>query len=269
MRVRPVTLASLAALASACAIPALAADSPVLRGTSSPSLPPAPVIDQAPATDWNGFYIGAYGASSYATVRGRPGITSAVTAAVPAPYAALANSLISTSNKTARSAGFGAFAGYNMASEDALIGFEGDFGWLNVKSDNLTILAPGTATNGIQSAIVGPASSLTRVEMIASARLRAGMIFGNLMPYVTGGFAWGNAKTNDNATIAVAPGIPSTYTVNMSRSALMAGYTLGAGLEARFGNLSLRGEYIFTSLTQTKAGRVDVNQARFGAGVAF
>ncbi len=269
MRVRVITLASLGALACACAIPAMAADYPVLRGTSSPSLPPAPVIDQAPGVDWNGFYIGAYGATGQSTVRGRPALTNEIAVRVPPPYASLANSLISITNKTVKSTSFGAFAGYNMASEDALIGFEADLGWLNAKSNNLSIIAPGTATNGFQSVTVGPASSLTRVEMIASTRLRAGMIFGNLMPYVTGGFAWANAKINDTATVAVVPGVPSTYTVSLSRSALMAGYTLGAGLEARFGNLSLRGEYIFTSLTQARAGRVDINQARFGAGVAF
>ena len=269
MRVRIITLASLSVLASACAFPAVAADYPVLRGTSSPSLPPPPVIEQVPATDWNGFYIGAYGASGQSTIRARPDLKSAITAAVPAPYAALANSMIAITNKTGKSTGFGAFAGYNMASEDALIGFEADLGWLNAKTNNASIIAPGTATNGVETVTVGSASSLTRVEMIASTRLRAGMIFGNLMPYVTGGFAWGHAKLNDTATINVVPGIPSVYTVGTSRSALMAGYTLGAGLEARFGNLSLRGEYIFTSLTQAKAGRVDVNQARFGAGVAF
>ncbi len=269
MRVRLITLASLAALASAAGHSALAADYPVLRGTSSPSLPPAPVIDPVPATDWNGFYIGAYGSSGQSSVRARSDIRTAVTANVPSPYAALANSLLATTNKSVKSAGYGAFAGYNMASEDALIGFEADLGWLNAKSNNLTILAPGTATNGVETVTVGPASSLTRLEMIASTRVRAGMIFGNIMPYVTGGFAWGQVKLNDTATIAVVPGIPATYTVATSRSALMAGYTLGAGLEARFGNLSLRGEYIFTSLTQSKAGRIDVNQARFGAGVAF
>ncbi len=269
MRVRPVILASIAALASACALPALAADYPVLRGTSSPSLPPPPVIDPAPAVDWNGFYIGAYGAAGQSDVRARNTLRTAVTAGVPAPYAGLANLVIATTNKSVRSTGFGMFAGYSMASDDALIGFEGDFGWLNAKSNNLAVLAPGFATNGVQTATVGPASSLTRVETIGSARMRAGVIFGSIMPYVTGGFAWGHAKLNDTATVSVAPGVPSLYTVTANRSVLMAGYTLGAGLEARFGNLSLRGEYLFTSLTQSKAGRVDVNQARFGAGVAF
>jgi outer membrane immunogenic protein len=269
MRVRLINLASLAALASVCALPVLAADYPVLRGTSSPSLPPPPVIDQGPAVDWNGFYFGGYGAAGQSDIRGRSTLRNAITTGVPAPYSNLANLVIATTNKSVRSTGFGVFAGYNMASDDALIGFEGDFGWLNAKANNLTIIAPGIATNGIETVTVGPASSLTRLEVIGSARMRAGLIFGSLMPYVTGGFAWGHAKTNDSATIAVVPGVPATYNVATSRTALMAGYTLGAGLEARFGNLSLRGEYIFTSLTQSKVGRVDVNQARFGAGVSF
>jgi opacity protein-like surface antigen len=110
---------------------------------------------------------------------------------------------------------------------------------------------------------------------------------GNLMPYVTGGLAigYGRTSTTTRADVSlqdsvggsgtgvwgpevIAIGSPETL-VNARKNAFMAGVTAGAGMEAMFGGLILRGEYLFTRLATQGGVAIDVNQGRVGAGVKF
>ncbi len=276
MRARRSVPVGFVAAAALLAGPALAADYPVLRGTHAPSLPPPPVIESAPAVDWNGLYVGAFGIATQAQTRGRNTLLPLVNTTlagnpITAPYAPVTPAgQLAVGNRSTRSTGFGAFVGYNIASEDALLGLEADFSWLNSRANLVSIVPPATPPL-FGEARFAEAQSQTRIDQLATVRARAGLIFGSFMPYVTGGFAWANANIRDAATLDLigAPPGSTRVSVNAQRNAILSGYTIGAGLEARFGGLLLRGEYLYTALEGSRTGRVDLNQARVGAGVAF
>ena len=255
------------------ALPAAAADFPVLRGTHAPELPPPPTIEHVTGgPDWNGLYVGAFGAATSTNARARNTLDTVVSGNVAAPYSALATSVISSANRNTRTTAFGAFVGYNVATSDTLLGIEADIAWMPSRSDVALLMNGGVATNGVETATVNFARSITRIDQMGTLRGRAGLVYGNFLPYVTGGFAWANGSIRDTATITqtpVAPGAVTTVTVDQRRDVLMTGFTIGAGLEAMFGPVLVRGEYLFTTLNNSRTGRVDLNQARLGAGVKF
>ncbi len=270
MRVRLLALAIATVISG---LPALAADYPLLRGTNTPSLPPAPKISEDAAIDWNGLYIGAYGAYSASTVRARNMLQPLVADALMGTGYLVPD--ITAGNRTSSSAAFGAFAGYNLASPDALLGLEADIGMLSSRTNVVTSATP--AIGGLGLTDLASASSQTRIDQMFSVRGRAGLIYGNIMPYVTGGLAWGYGSTREAADIRTfADPMPrvanAPILVGRNRTVLLSGFTAGAGIEARYGSLLLRGEYLFTTLGNSRgsgSGRVDINQGRLAAGVAF
>ena len=267
MRARHAALTTALAL---LALPAAAADFPVLRGTHAPELPPPPMIEHVTGgPDWNGAYVGAFGAATSTNARARNTLDTVVNGNVAAPYNVLASSVISSANRNTRTTAFGAFVGYNVATSDTLLGIEADIAWMPSRSDVALLMNGGVATNGVETATVNFARSITRIDQMGTLRGRAGLVYGNFLPYVTGGFAWANGSIRDTASLTLNPGPPGTVTVDQRRDVLMTGFTIGAGLEAMFGPVLVRGEYLFTTLNNSRTGRVDLNQARLGAGVKF
>ncbi len=74
----------------------------------------------------------------------------------------------------------------------------------------------------------------TSVDMLGSVRGRLGYAAGRLMPYVTGGFAFGNQKVD---------------VLGLDQSKTLTGWTAGAGLEyALTDHWTARTEYLYTDL---------------------
>lgn len=294
MRFQISAVAALAlASAVASALPAIAADYPVLRGTSSPSLPPAPMIHENPSP-WEGFYIGGLAGNN--AVSFNPGNSAAdmvrngplMRSTFFEGQGASRNLQIPT--YSSRGAMFGAFGGYNMQVGEVVIGLEADYTRVG-RSGSATGVDIGRRyvnTDGSQRANVTlNGTSSTRLDDLMTMRLRAGYVMGNIMPYMTGGFAigYGRTSTTSRADVSLqnsvggnntgvwgpevaAVGSPETL-VNARRNAFMFGFTGGAGVEALFGGLILRGEYLFSRIQAQGGTIIDVNQARLGAGVKF
>ena len=75
-----------------------------------------------------------------------------------------------------------------------------------------------------------------RTEYFGTVRARAGLAFDRFMPYVTGGWAYGNVKT----TVGGLGSTDKTHT---------GGYAIGAGLEYAFTNNLIAGvEYLYVDL---------------------
>lgn len=116
----------------------------------------------------------------------------------------------------------GVYAGYNhQFANGVVLGVEADLAWGGLKD---TVAAPGdpdfTAT--------------TKIDMTGSARLRLGYAMDRLLPYVTGGLAFGKFSF-DEYELADFYG---------SADENLTGWTLGVGAEyALTDNWTVRGEY--------------------------
>lgn len=162
--------------------------------------------------NWTGFYLGAhtgYGGGSFG-----PG-----TNAVPDQGVFFPSSLMGLIG--------GYQAGYNIQLRNNIVlGVEADMSFGSpVDSQKLTSTPFDTT-----------------FDYFATARGRVGYAFGTVMPYVTGGFAWGRTHVNLNdADGAVASSITQTH----------LGWIAGAGVEVAVGgNWSAKVEYDYIALAR-------------------
>ncbi len=114
--------------------------------------------------------------------------------------------------------------GYNFQTGVWVWGIEGDLDWSGMKGSSI----------GLE----------TKNDWLGTARLRLGYAgWNNLLPYLTGGAAFGNIK-------GTAPGVSVTKT--------NVGYAVGAGLEYAFlGNWSAKVEYLYADIGKATCGAAD------------
>lgn len=158
----------------------------------------APVYT-APYYNWTGGYIGINGGGAW----GR--------SSFGAPFA---------SNSYNLSGGvLGATLGYNFQAGALVWGIEGDLDWSNIRG----------------SGPCGLTTCETRNGWLGTVRGRVGYAADRFMPYVTGGLAVGDIRTN-------ITGVGSANTTK-------AGWTLGAGVEwALWQNWTAKVEYLYVDL---------------------
>jgi high affinity Mn2+ porin len=97
-----------------------------------------------------------------------------------------------------------------------------------------------------------PAAFNSTLEYSATARGRIGYAFGTILPYVTGGLAWGESRVNINANDGITP--------LSSRFLPHVGWTAGLGIEkAVGGNWTTKIEYDY----------IDLGRRTFGLGDAM
>ncbi len=177
-----------------------AADLPSEKGPALYAPPP-------PVFSWTGFYLGATagGAFNHQTLNA-------------GPFGSLG----------VNPAGFigGGEAGYNyqIPASNFVLGGETDFQGSTLRAD---YAVPGIGLNGS-----------SRLDWWGSARARLGLAFGNLLPFVTGGFAYGDV--HDQVALGAA---------SFSNNNVRTGWTAGAGVEyAITRNLTAKAEYLYTDL---------------------
>jgi len=153
----------------------------------------------APGYSWTGFYLGINGGASL----GRSDWSG----------------FGSNTNGTGGVIGF--TAGYNWQSGPWVFGLEGDIDWADVK---------GSFTNS-----TCPTGCETKNTWLGTGRGRLGYAFDRVMPYITGGAAFGDVK-------ATQAGIGSVSNTNV-------GWTAGAGVEwAAISNWTAKIEYLYVDL---------------------
>jgi outer membrane immunogenic protein len=215
--VRALIIAGVASFALASG--ALAADLPSIKGPPVYASPP-------PALSWTGFYIGVNAGYGFDPTRfDAYGPAFLAGASIP-------------------SGGFigGGQVGFNyefpettLAGANFVIGGEADFEGSTVQGS--TVIAPPITT------LTGPVSS--KLDWLGTARARLGLAFGNVLPYVTGGFAYAHENVYQSGPGASAP-------ANWSIGSTPTGWAAGAGLEYAFTrNLSVKAEYLYVDLSRT------------------
>jgi len=176
----------------------------------------ADLMVKAPAVkavyDWTGFYAGGhfgYGGGSFG-----PGTNPLPLHGIFFPHSA-----------TGVIGGYQ--LGYNRQLSNHLV--------LGVEADS-------TFTSFVDGPALVPAPFNTTVDYIGTVRGRIGYAWGNWMPYVTGGFAWGHSHINVN---------DAAGEVAESRGHYQTGWTAGLGLEfAVSGNWTAKAEYEYVDLSR-------------------
>lgn len=214
-------VSSLALLSSAWA-----ADLPTTKGPA-PYVPPP-----QQAYDWTGVYIGingGYGGNPY-------------TYPFNVSFAGF-NAL--TGQFSLTSGGFlgGGQAGinYQVPSTNFVVGVEADGDASSIRGQ-----LGFNAFSPIGGGLTLNAAGGTHLDYLGTVRGRFGYAFDRVMPYVTGGFAYGGVDNYGTIGVA-APGF--NFGVAASHHSTQTGWTAGAGVEyAITDNLTLKTEYLYADL---------------------
>ncbi len=131
---------------------------------------------------------------------------------------------------------FGATVGYNWQRTGVVYGLEGDLDYSTIKGatsgDGLTVPPCGVLSS------LGDCSS--KLRWLGTARARVGVAWDRLLPYVTGGLAVGSLNVSEGDQVSLLTG---------SGTVTRAGWTAGAGIEARIDNRwSAKLEYLYVDL---------------------
>jgi opacity protein-like surface antigen len=258
---------------------------PTLRG-STPFVPAAPTY--AP---WSGFYAGGHAGYSTANMD-FAGATESLVAFMLRELALQNESRPSAwkvlGERDISGAHFGGFVGYNTQWDNVIVGID-----LNYSNGTFSADAPATPIARVTSAggntylvnMTGSASM--EIRDFASARLRAGWIVANFLPYATVGFAMGRADVARSATVVGAENPPAGYPAvpcdplanctefaftssESKKNAWMYGWSAGIGMDVLLmPNLFLRGEYEYVAFSEVFGIKAHINSARVGAGLKF
>ena len=220
----------------------------------SADLPAKPVYKApiaAPIFTWNGFYVGANVGIAWGLFDNRLSI-------VNGPLGdGFFNTAIGQDRDVAaagasriRASGFtgGAQVGYNFQINRAVLGFEVDFGALDLSG-------PSSGTF-LYSGLVNHPFSLTtavRTNWLLTARPRVGYVFDRTLVYATGGIAVTNLNFDQNFQDLppLCNPVPAC-SETASRRSTRVGYALGAGLEyALRDNWTAKGEYLYLNFGST------------------
>ncbi|MDN4983652.1 outer membrane beta-barrel protein [Bradyrhizobium arachidis] len=191
--------------------------------------------------NWTGFYIGGnvgYGWGSYGASNATGTLVNVNGGAAPYSFNPVAG------NGNGVTAGIQ--AGYNWQIEQAVLGIEADWQYLNSKA------TAGNSAIALPAAIGGNFSGSTSVstDWYATFRGRVGYAYGSTLLYATGGIALAETKVGANATGSIPTSLfPLTYgplgSMNASDRAVLVGYVVGGGLEYALGaGWSVKGEYL-------------------------
>jgi outer membrane immunogenic protein len=200
-----------------CCGVASAADMPI-------KAPPAPVY-----YNWTGFYLGVNIGGSWGRQcaelfdRGSPVASGCIH-----PNDVIGGGQIGYNWQ------FGPWFGFGNGT---VLGLEADFQGSRERADYNFGFAPftagGTTFPGVQGTLTD------KLEWFGTARGRAGIAFDRWLPYVTGGYAYGNRKFEAMASI---PGATASF----SNSNTLSGWTVGGGVEWAFWqNWTAKVEYLY------------------------
>lgn len=185
----------------------------------------------AMAQNWTGFYVGATGGYGWGTAT-QTGLVPPTPAAPPPDDDAKLRT---------RGGLAGGALGWNAQYGAWIFGIEGDYSYAGVsgQSDDCGSI---------------PHACGARLESLGTVRGRLGGVVNNWMLYATGGLAFGEVSGFSAA--------------KLSGDAMYSGWTVGAGIEARFApQWSMKLEYLYADL-----GDTDLYQAAvpgFPENVAF
>lgn len=204
--------------------------------------PPPPVFS------WTGFYIGGHVGYSWGSVDGDT--THDVIPPVP-PFSLPPGTAVFSSiqrDVDPRGGLGGIQAGYNFQSGQAVFGIEADFTWTGQRD---TFDFNGHTVFGED--FFYQETFAAKLRYLGTVRGRLGYAYGEFLPYITGGLAWGRLAVDMNWREAQSFNINTPpfaiATFSGSEAHTLVGWTLGAGFEYAFApRWSAKAEYLFVDL---------------------
>ncbi len=173
-------------------------------------MPKAPVY--VPFFSWNGFYVGVNAGYAFGDSKWTNTATT-----------------VSTGDFNVNGGMVGGTLGYNWQTSSAVFGLEGDIGWSGAKGSTTTNCPLGCETSS---------------TWFGTARGRIGYAFDRFMPYITGGAAFGDIRTE-------AGGFTGTTKTQF-------GWVAGVGLEYAFvSNWSAKIEYLYADMGSVQCPAVN------------
>ena len=208
----------------------------------------APLLEPVPLYDWTGWYAGVNVGASFGHVKTDLNITP-ITVGAPPVVATVPGF---ASSNTSYPSGFmgGGQIGYNWQfSPTWVAGLETDFqGSLERDNNNFTTPFSTTVTvfvNGVPLVPPVPATGTavtnytTQIDWFGTVRGRMGYLWGNgqVLSYVTGGFAYGKVNLEGTNTVSGSVGF-NAFSVShaIGHSQVNTGWTVGFGTEGRLAN---------------------------------
>jgi outer membrane immunogenic protein len=178
------------------------------------------------------------------------------------PVRNLTGTIIDASNPRSfdpASARIGGYIGYNWQFAPSwLVGIEGDIAWADQNQSSLGIVG---CTISCLAGIANPRNDMTSLRMLWDASVRGRLGFlptPDLLVYVTGGIAGQAVEANVSCGPIAAQGNWCVAFRNETLGQTLGGYTLGGGVEYKWGNWIGRLEYRYSEFqdwTPTFFGR--------------
>jgi opacity protein-like surface antigen len=207
-------------------------------------------IAASPAYSWTGFYFGGHAGYGWGSVDG----DTRRTVVIPPPAAP--NFFVNTPNPVPfifdrglnPQGGLGGLqAGYNFQSGRTVYGVEADFTWAG--QDSSVFLSGDTRPVFFNTEDFSYTETTSaKLKYMGTVRGRLGYTVGALLPYVTGGFAWGRMSMDTNWLLHQFNQVANLPFAG-SESHTHVGWTLGAGFEYAFAERwSAKAEYLFVDL---------------------
>ena len=256
-------------------------DVPTLRG-SSPFIPAPPKYAR-----WAGFYAGGQIGGSSAEMNFRGATEGLMTQmlrvlAVESEHHISEWGVLGKANPSGMS--YGVFAGYNTQWSEVVLGIDLHYNrssfFANAPSDPIGRVV---ATNGLVYNVLAEGSASMRITDYGGARLRAGWVVGNFLPYATAGLAVGRANITRSARVSGTETTPCTpepctpAVVNLDFSSsdvknahIIYGWSAGLGVDVMVRpNFFVRAEFEYVGFTEAQGIKADLGTARIGGGFKF
>jgi len=209
----------------------------------------APVM--IPQLQWSGFYGGVGGGYAW----GDPSVdVNPANVALPPSTQAL-SSFTRGGPFTLYTQPSGGFAtiliGYNWQLQNLVFGWEADFSAGDIHDSANGDFVNNAVFDTDVGQTRGAVSLESKLKWFGTLRARLGWSFGNLLPYVTGGLAYGRVTSDVvSSGVQILNGTNAGgYMSAISVSDTLVGYSVGAGFDwILAGQWRLRGEYLYINL---------------------
>jgi opacity protein-like surface antigen len=228
----------------------------------------SPVVDQ-----WSGIYIGmnaGYAANDVNTYTTTVGNASGILS-----YSSTTEPVVGGGAAVNYFAGpvVGGQVGYNHEFKNHIVaGAESDMDWADVNNNHITNTNSWAYTITPSVSQISSNSNRIGLDWLGTTRARIGYAFGNFMPYMTGGVAYGQLSSNGvgvNSFGYGGTGFAARFNSSgaQSYSAVKIGWALGAGTEYKVTeNISMKAEYLYTQLSGINGGAYSTSAGATSCG---
>ena len=221
--------------------------SPLAASAADLAAKAPPVPPMVAIYDWTGFYLGINGGYGWGQQD---------------PLAVLSNRFDRSSFNMTGGV-FGGTVGAQIQKGHVVLGVEGDIDWANISGSGITtpLIAGGAVPITLNIA--------NKTDAVATARMRFGGAFDNLLVYGTAGAAFLHETAAGTSVAGVACGTLGVLP-NCTGSIWRPGLAAGLGAEYAFSqNWTVKGEYLYVVGVGTGVSKDQLNLLRVGVNLKF